>query len=145
VASDLRSFPCMVSEPVASRSERGKTTSHGRTSCTLSIYSDAAPLPPPADGRYSPVEQAEMVTRYLCESDLSGVTLTGHSLGGGIALLVAHRLHKIGQSDRLAGLVSMAGSYARCSATFSSIRTALPISGSRVTPPLCATPAHYAR
>ena len=114
-------------------------------SCTLSIYSDAAALPPPADGRYSPVEQAEMVTRYLCESDLSGVTLTGHSLGGGIALLVAHRLHKIGQADRLAGLVSMAGSYARCSATFSSIRTALPISGSRVTPPLCATPAHYAR
>ena len=66
-----------------------------------------APLP--ADGRYGPVEQAEAVTRYLCESDLRGVTLIGHSLGGGVALLVAHRLHELGQADRLVGLVSMAG------------------------------------
>ena len=65
--------------------------------------------PPPGDGRYGPVEQAEVVARYLCESDLRGVTLIGHSLGGGVALLVAHRLHELGQADRLVGLVSMAG------------------------------------
>ena len=65
--------------------------------------------PPPADGRYGPVEQAEVVTRYLCESDLRGVTLIGHSLGGGVAMLAAHRLHELGQADRLVGLVSVAG------------------------------------
>jgi pimeloyl-ACP methyl ester carboxylesterase len=65
--------------------------------------------PPPADGRYGPVEQAEVVTRYLCEADLRGVTLIGHSLGGGVALLAAHRLHELGQADRLVGLVNVAG------------------------------------
>lgn len=65
--------------------------------------------PPPADGRYGPVEQAEVVTRYLRERDLRGVTLIGHSLGGGLALLVALCLQELGDADRLAGLVSVAG------------------------------------
>ncbi len=65
--------------------------------------------PPPADGRYGPVEQAEAVVRYVREEDLRGATLIGHSLGGGVALLVALRLGDLGEADRLAGLVSVAG------------------------------------
>lgn len=65
--------------------------------------------PFPADDRYGPLEQAEAVVRYLREKDLRGVTLIGHSLGGGVALLVALRLKELGESDRLAGFVSVSG------------------------------------
>lgn len=67
----------------------------------------SAPLPD--DNRYGPVEQAEVVTRYLREADLSRVTLIGHSLGGAIALLTAHRLKQLGEADRLMGLVNVSG------------------------------------
>lgn len=67
----------------------------------------SAPLP--ANGCYGAVEQAEVVTRYLREADLRGVTVIGHSLGGGVALLAAHRLHQLGEADRLVGLVNVAG------------------------------------
>ena len=68
----------------------------------------AAPAPPKRSG-YGPLEQAEVVVRYLRERDLCGATLIGHSLGGGVALLVALRLHELGEGHRLAGLVSIAG------------------------------------
>jgi pimeloyl-ACP methyl ester carboxylesterase len=65
--------------------------------------------PPPADGRYGPVEQAEAVVRWLRREDLRGVVLIGHSLGGGVALLVALRLAELGESNRMHALVSVAG------------------------------------
>ena len=65
--------------------------------------------PQPSDGDYGPVAQADAVVRYLRERDLRGATIIGHSLGGGIALLAALRLAELGQSHRLAGLVSVAG------------------------------------
>jgi pimeloyl-ACP methyl ester carboxylesterase len=42
----------------------------------------------PADGRYTVEEQAAIVTAFLKDRGLLGVVLVGHSLGGGIALLV---------------------------------------------------------
>ena len=65
--------------------------------------------PPPPDGRYGPVEQADAVVRWLRREELRGVVLIGHSLGGGVALLVALRLAELGESDRLRALVSIAG------------------------------------
>lgn len=65
--------------------------------------------PFPSDDRYGPIEQAEAVLRYVREHDLRRVTLIGHSLGGGIALLVAVRLAELGESHRLAGIVSVSG------------------------------------
>lgn len=59
----------------------------------------------PADGAYGPHDQAELVHRLLVEEDLRDVTLLGHSLGGGIALLVALRLQDAGEEDRLRRLV----------------------------------------
>jgi pimeloyl-ACP methyl ester carboxylesterase len=68
----------------------------------------AAPAPAARSG-YGPLEQAEAVVRYLRERDLRGVTLIGHSLGGGVALLVALRLHEFGEHDRLNAIVSVGG------------------------------------
>jgi len=45
--------------------------------------------PAPRDGRYGPRDHADAVLRLIEERDLRRVTLVGHSLGGGIALLVA--------------------------------------------------------
>lgn len=65
-----------------------------------------APAVPGAD--HGPVQQAEALLLWMRELDLRHVTLVGHSLGGGIALLLALRLLDEGE-DRLAGLVSVAG------------------------------------
>jgi pimeloyl-ACP methyl ester carboxylesterase len=65
--------------------------------------------PAPADDRYGPIEQAEAVTRWLREHDVRGAVLVGHSLGGGVALLVALRLAELGEADRVRALVSVAG------------------------------------
>jgi pimeloyl-ACP methyl ester carboxylesterase len=43
--------------------------------------------PKPLDDRYSPLDQAALVTRWIIQSDLHDLTLVGHSLGGGVALL----------------------------------------------------------
>jgi pimeloyl-ACP methyl ester carboxylesterase len=48
--------------------------------------------PKPDDDRYAPTHQAELVHRLIMQRDLRRVTLVGHSLGGGVALLVALRL-----------------------------------------------------
>ncbi len=50
--------------------------------------------PKPRDGRYSPLDQAELIYRLILQQGLLGLTLIGHSLGGGVALLVALRLLK---------------------------------------------------
>jgi pimeloyl-ACP methyl ester carboxylesterase len=43
----------------------------------------------PDDGRYAPEHQAELVLRLVAERDLRNLTLLGHSLGGGVAMLTA--------------------------------------------------------
>lgn len=48
--------------------------------------------PKPDDGRYSPEDQAILLDRLICRDGLDGLTLVGHSLGGGVALLTALRL-----------------------------------------------------
>jgi pimeloyl-ACP methyl ester carboxylesterase len=48
--------------------------------------------PRPDDGRYAPGDQAELLYRCILQRDLRRVTLVGHSLGGGVALLAALRL-----------------------------------------------------
>jgi pimeloyl-ACP methyl ester carboxylesterase len=65
--------------------------------------------PHPPDDRYGPQDQAELVHRLLVELDTGPVTLVGHSLGGGIALLTALRLldHPAG-TGRLGRLVLVA-------------------------------------
>jgi pimeloyl-ACP methyl ester carboxylesterase len=64
--------------------------------------------PQPNDGRYAPTDQAELVHRLLVERDARDVTLLGHSLGGGVALLTALRILDEG-TDRLRRLVIVAG------------------------------------
>jgi pimeloyl-ACP methyl ester carboxylesterase len=65
-----------------------------------------APKPKGAD--YRPEAQAAAVRDLVRHLDLRDVTLIGHSLGGGIALLTALHLLDDGEG-RLAGLVSVAG------------------------------------
>lgn len=65
--------------------------------------------PKPADAAYGPGDQAELVVRLILSHDLRDLTLVGHSLGGGVALMVALRLLDRGQYWRLRGLVSVAG------------------------------------
>ena len=65
--------------------------------------------PPPQDRRYGPLEQAEAVTRWLRAADLRHAVLIGHSLGGGVALLVTLNLMQRSETDRVAALVSVAG------------------------------------
>ena len=45
--------------------------------------------PKPEDGQYSLFDQAKLVIRYLHSRKLTGVTLVGHSMGGGVSLIVA--------------------------------------------------------
>ena len=64
--------------------------------------------PKPDDGRYAPEHQAELVQRVIAERDLQRLTLVGHSLGGGVALLAALHLLE-GDARRLERLVVVAG------------------------------------
>ncbi|HSG09389.1 MAG TPA: alpha/beta hydrolase [Longimicrobiales bacterium] len=64
--------------------------------------------PKPDDGRYSPRDHAELIHRLIVERDLRRVTLVGHSLGGGVALLTALGLLDDG-SGRLNRMVIVAG------------------------------------
>lgn len=45
--------------------------------------------PKPVDGRYSVYEQARLIRDYVVDNDLKDVTIVGHSLGGGIALVAS--------------------------------------------------------
>ena len=63
--------------------------------------------PKPDDGRYSPDDQAELVTRLVRGRDLNRITLVGHSFGGGVALLTALRLQADGD-DRVRRMILVA-------------------------------------
>ena len=58
--------------------------------------------PAPRDDLYSIHDHADLVHRLILQRDLRQLTLVGHSMGGGVALLVALRL--LGE-ERLARLV----------------------------------------
>ncbi|MGE0158463.1 MAG: alpha/beta hydrolase [Gemmatimonadales bacterium] len=64
--------------------------------------------PKPADGRYGPEHQAELIRALIERRDLRRVTLIGHSLGGGVTLLTA--LDLVGRAPaRLERMVIVAG------------------------------------
>jgi len=64
--------------------------------------------PKPDDDRYSPHDHADMIHGLIVERDLRRLTLVGHSLGGGVALLTALRLLDDGDG-RLRRMVIVAG------------------------------------
>lgn len=66
--------------------------------------------PKPADDRYSPVDLASLVTDFLVEQELESVTLLGHSLGGGVALLTSLQLRDLG--DRRVRRLALIGAAA---------------------------------
>jgi pimeloyl-ACP methyl ester carboxylesterase len=49
----------------------------------------AGESPKPYDDKYSMLDQAELIYRFILQNDLQHVTLVGHSFGGGVALLLA--------------------------------------------------------
>ncbi len=57
--------------------------------------------PAPEDDRYTPHDHAELIHRFIIQKDLRELTLCGHSMGGGLALLVALRLLDEGRLERL--------------------------------------------
>ena len=59
----------------------------------------SAPAPP--DDLYSLHDHADLVHRLIVQKDLHELTLVGHSMGGGIGLLVALRLLEEGRLERL--------------------------------------------
>ncbi len=63
--------------------------------------------PAPRDDLYSCHDHADLVHRLIVQKDLRQLTLVGHSMGGGIALLVALRLLEEERLERLV-LVSSA-------------------------------------
>ena len=65
----------------------------------------SAPAPP--DDLYSIHDHADLVHRLILQKDLRQLTLVGHSMGGGVALLVALRLVEEERLERLV-LVSSA-------------------------------------
>lgn len=62
----------------------------GRVLCVDYKGFGAAPKPP--DGAYGPHDQADLIVALIDTLRLGRVTLIGHSLGGGISLLVAIRM-----------------------------------------------------
>lgn len=58
----------------------------------------------PYDDKYSLLDHAELIYGYIVERDLRNVTLMGHSMGGGIAALLAIRFAQEGEG-RLRSLV----------------------------------------
>lgn len=48
--------------------------------------------PKPRDGRYAMRDQAALVLELIAERNLTGLTLVGHSFGGGVALVTALEL-----------------------------------------------------
>lgn len=64
--------------------------------------------PKPDDGRYAPADLADVVLRLVERRRPDRLTLVGHSLGGGVALLVALGLHDRHGPHRLTRLVLVA-------------------------------------
>ena len=87
----------------------GLTTDHECLTVDLPGFGEA---PAPADGDYSPAGMARAVVDWIEDLDLDDCTIVGHSMGGGVALLVAlYLLDRAagGGRPRLGGLVSVAG------------------------------------
>jgi pimeloyl-ACP methyl ester carboxylesterase len=63
--------------------------------------------PKPRDGKYSAIDQAELIHDFIRSKNLTKLTLIGHSMGGGISLVLAQRL-LAERPDRLASLVLVA-------------------------------------
>lgn len=83
-----------------------------RARCVAVDLTGFGEAPAPRDADYSPRGLAAAVVDLVDTLDLRDVTLVGHSMGGGIALLAALRLldaERSGEPRRLAGLVSIAG------------------------------------
>ena len=60
----------------------------------------------PDDGKYSMSDQSEIIIRLIEEERLDGITLIGHSMGGGICLLIAlQAAERPPLEERLEGLV----------------------------------------
>jgi pimeloyl-ACP methyl ester carboxylesterase len=53
--------------------------------------------PKPADSRYSVDDQANLIMDFIARKNLRSVSLIGHSMGGGIAILTALKLMDNGQ------------------------------------------------
>jgi pimeloyl-ACP methyl ester carboxylesterase len=64
----------------------------------------------PLDKRYSVFDQAQLIEAFMDQKRLSGVTIVGHSLGGGVALVLALQdiESKRGRIKRLALIDSVA-------------------------------------
>lgn len=58
----------------------------------------------PKNEKYSPQDQAEIIYQFIIMHELRDITLIGHSMGGGIALLLAIRLTEEG-AGRLKSLI----------------------------------------
>jgi len=65
--------------------------------------------PRPRDGRYSPLDQAELLVALIRELDLRDASLLGHSLGGGIILYAALLLQDDPPPARVRSLVVVSG------------------------------------
>lgn len=65
--------------------------------------------PKPDDDRYAPTDLAEAVLDLIVQRDLRRLTVVGHSLGGGVALLTALGLMDRRDAQRLHRMVIVAG------------------------------------
>lgn len=68
--------------------------------------------PKPSDTKYSTVDHAELIYRFILDHDLKNLTLVGNSLGGAISLLVTIMLMNQGDLGRLRAIILIdAGAY----------------------------------
>ena len=61
--------------------------------------------PKPNDTRYSPLDHADLIYRFILEHDLKQLTLIGNSFGGGLSLLLAIMLKESGELARLKSMI----------------------------------------
>ena len=81
---------------------------YGRVLCV--DYKGFGAAPKTANTRYRPADQAKLIVQLIDQLELEHVTLVGHSLGGGIALLTAKEIcnREATQLDRLVLIASLA-------------------------------------
>ena len=95
----------------------------------------------PRDGCYAPRCHAELLHEYIVEHQLTDVTVMGHSMGGGVALLLALQILAHGRAS-LAGIVLLDSMFytQRVPLFISAMRTPL-LGGTMVnlTPPAMST------
>ena len=64
--------------------------------------------PAPEDWPYTIDAQAEVLFNFIENKDLSNVILLGHSYGGGVALMLLHKMLTRGNSSRVKSLILIA-------------------------------------